>query len=228
MLVSPFYNILCALMMSWVTTIYPIYRTVKVLNKKETSLYINYLSFWFLAGLIFAFEWSCLHLLIYSVWFQLKMLTFMVLLWDSCTYSRLIYSLLTPLLDEHEDDINSAGNKLKMFSAQVKDGMYGQVTKHGPTVLATGQRFVGEMVLASAKPKGAQTSNPNTLKATTVADRNEEKKSAELNVKEDLLKSEEISLQDLRDFRAFKKMQQTASEGKDAVEDRSLSKAASK
>lgn len=191
-LVFPIYNLLCNVMMTWVSTVYPIYRTMKIIKKKDTSLYDNYLSFWFLAGIIFAFEWSRLPLVIYPIWFQLKMVIFLILQWNKCAYSKLIYTLLTPILDEHEQEIHSAGNKLKVLSTQVKDGMLEhvskQVSKHGPTLLSTGQQFVGEML--TVPPKNVASSS-NRLKA-------------------DSDDSDEITIEELKEFRAFQKMQKSA------------------
>jgi len=190
-LVFPMYNLLCNLMMTWVSTVYPIYRTVKVLNKKETFRYDNYLSFWFLAGIIFAFEWSRLPIVIYPIWFQLKMVAFLVLQWNNCEYSKLIYTRLTPLLDQHEHEIHRAGDKLKALSTQVKDGMFEQVSKqvskHGPTLLSTGQQFVGEMLTV-----------PKNMDAATKSS------------KTDSVNSDDLTIEELKAFRAFQKMQKSA------------------
>jgi len=210
-LVFPIYNLLCNLIMTWVATVYPIYRTVKILNKKEVSLYTNYLSFWFFAGIIFAFEWCQLHLVIYPVWFQLKMTIFLVLQWNSCTHSRLVYSLLTPLLDEHEEGIITAGTRLRALSEQVKDEMVLQVSKYGPTLLSSGQQFVGEM-LASQMQKGLADSIPVALKAVAdVSKQVQEEKIENDNSVFDGYNSDDVTLQDLRDYRAFKKMQESNS-----------------
>jgi len=192
-LVFPIYNLFCNVLMTWVSTVYPIYRTMKIIKKKETALYDNYLSFWFLAGIIFAFEWSRLPIVIYPIWFQLKLVTFLLLQWNKCAYSKLVYTRLTPLLDEHEQEIHKAGNRIKVLSTQVKDGMLehvsNQVSKHGPTLLSTGQQFVGDMLTVPEE----KNKTDNTKYST-----------------EDNIDSDEITIEELKEFRAFQKMQKSA------------------
>jgi len=192
-IVFPIYNLFCNVLMTWVSTVYPIYRTMKVIKKKEAALYDNYLSFWFLAGIIFAFEWSRLPIVIYPIWFQLKMTAFLLLQWNSCAFSKQIYTRLTPLLNEHEQEIHNAGNRLKVLSTQVKDGMLEtvskQVSKHGPTLLSTGQQFVGDMLTVPAQKN--------------VAD--DKKRSME-----DVVEGDELTLEELKEFRAFQNMQKSA------------------
>jgi len=192
-IVFPIYNLFCNVLMTWVSTVYPIYRTMKVIKKKEAALYDNYLSFWFLAGIIFAVEWSRLTIVIYPIWFQLKMTAFLLLQWNNCAFSKLIYKRLTPLLDEHEQEIQNAGNRLKVYSTQVKDGMLetvtNQVSKHGPTLLSTGQQFVGEMLTVPVEKNVADTKKTST---------------------KDIVDSDELTMEELKEFRAFQNMQKSA------------------
>jgi len=192
-IVFPIYNLLCNVLMTWVSTVYPIYRTMKVIKKKQAALYDNYLSFWFLAGIIFAFEWSRMPIVIYPIWFQLKMAAFLLLQWNNCAYSKRIYTRLTPLLNEHEREIHNVGNRLKVFSTQVKDDMMetvtNQVSKQVPAMLSTGKQFVGDMLTVPVQNDAADAKKGSV---------------------EEIVVGDELTKEELEEFRAFQEMQKSA------------------
>lgn len=206
-IVFPIYNLFCNVLMTWVSTVYPIYRTMKVIKKQESALYDNYLSFWFLAAIIFAFEWSRLPIVIYPIWFQLKMTAFLLLQWNNCAFSKRIYTRLTPLLNEHEQEFQNAGNRLKVLSTQVKDGMLEtvskQVSKHGPTLLSTGQQFVGDMLTVPEQNNVADVKTDPVQKNVSDAKR---------RFMEGIVDNDELTIEELKEFRAYQNMLKSATD----------------
>lgn len=156
-----------------VTWLLPIYMTVQVLRRKETLKFNNYLSFWCIASLLFGIDYASGFLLHSFLLFRLVRIIFLIWIFlDSCHNSVfLVNKFLTPLMDEHRQQIDDAFNLLNTKVDDVRNEVTTQVTNRVGVAMKESQAQIMTTVMQlgsnATKAVASMISNAEEADTTT-------------------------------------------------------------